>query len=82
MLELMIDGARVAVSAGLLDKYNKPAPRYTSYPTAPEWSDDFGAEELRRAFIGANTSQHPRRCLFTFTCPFANRSASIAVATL
>jgi oxygen-independent coproporphyrinogen III oxidase len=29
----------------LLKKYAKPGPRYTSYPTAPEWSDDFGEAE-------------------------------------
>ena len=24
----------------LIDKYNVPVPRYTSYPTVPFWSDD------------------------------------------
>ncbi|MGE3727516.1 MAG: oxygen-independent coproporphyrinogen III oxidase [Candidatus Sericytochromatia bacterium] len=36
----------------LLSKYAKPGPRYTSYPTAPEWADDFtqaDAEALYRA---------------------------------
>ena len=27
----------------LLAKYDKPGPRYTSYPTAPAWSEDFTA---------------------------------------
>lgn len=31
----------------LLRKYDRPGPRYTSYPTAPAWSDDFGPEQLR-----------------------------------
>ncbi|MDR1460424.1 MAG: oxygen-independent coproporphyrinogen III oxidase [Campylobacteraceae bacterium] len=26
-------------------KYSKPGPRYTSYPTAPEFSDDFGVSD-------------------------------------
>jgi oxygen-independent coproporphyrinogen III oxidase len=26
----------------LLQKYDRPGPRYTSYPTAPEWTDAFG----------------------------------------
>ncbi|HET6413326.1 MAG TPA: oxygen-independent coproporphyrinogen III oxidase [Anaeromyxobacter sp.] len=30
-------------SGDLLRKYDRPGPRYTSYPTAPEWSSDFGA---------------------------------------
>ncbi|MHC5062348.1 MAG: oxygen-independent coproporphyrinogen III oxidase [Planctomycetota bacterium] len=42
-----------AVSNDLLLKYDHPGPRYTSYPTAPVWSDSFGhadhAESLRRA---------------------------------
>lgn len=29
----------------ILAKYNTSGPRYTSYPTAPEWSDGFGAEK-------------------------------------
>ena len=37
----------------LIRKYDRPGPRYTSYPTAPEWSDAFGpgeyAEHLARA---------------------------------
>ncbi len=27
----------------LVQKYDRPGPRYTSYPTAPEWRDDFGS---------------------------------------
>ena len=37
----------------LIRKYDRPGPRYTSYPTAPEWSDAFGppqfVESLERA---------------------------------
>ena len=29
----------------LLSRYDKPGPRYTSYPTAPVWSDDFSAAD-------------------------------------
>jgi oxygen-independent coproporphyrinogen-3 oxidase len=39
--------------AELIRKYDRPGPRYTSYPTAPEWSERFGperyAEHLARA---------------------------------
>ena len=38
----------------LFAKYDVPAPRYTSYPTVPYWTDnpstDFWLEELRKAF--------------------------------
>jgi len=40
-------------STDLIRKYDRPGPRYTSYPTAPEWTDAFGperyAEHLSRA---------------------------------
>jgi oxygen-independent coproporphyrinogen-3 oxidase len=29
----------------LIRKYDRPGPRYTSYPTAPEWTDAFGPGE-------------------------------------
>lgn len=45
----------IIVSTELLQKYDRPGPRYTSYPTAPVWSGDFGAkdhqESLRRADV-------------------------------
>ncbi len=30
------------ISDDILAKYNRPGPRYTSYPTAPVWTDSFG----------------------------------------
>ena len=33
------------ISAEFVDKYNKPGPRYTSYPTVPAWKQDFGENE-------------------------------------
>ncbi|MAF26313.1 MAG: oxygen-independent coproporphyrinogen III oxidase [Gemmatimonadota bacterium] len=37
------------IPAALLRKYDRPGPRYTSYPTAPVWTDRFGEEEYRDA---------------------------------
>ncbi|BBP02137.1 oxygen-independent coproporphyrinogen III oxidase [Sulfuriferula nivalis] len=33
------------LSASLLEKYNQPGPRYTSYPTAPYFAESFGATD-------------------------------------
>lgn len=33
----------------LIRKYSTPGPRYTSYPTAPQWSDSVGEAEYRQA---------------------------------
>ncbi len=38
---------------GLLEKLSGPGPRYTSYPTAPAWSDDFGAAQADAAVARA-----------------------------
>jgi len=38
--------------AGLIElvkKYDRPGPRYTSYPTVPEWSDTFGPAQYGEA---------------------------------
>lgn len=39
----------VIVSPELLARYNKPGPRYTSYPTVPVWSGEFGEDDYRAA---------------------------------
>lgn len=33
----------------LIPRYDKPGPRYTSYPTAPVWSGEVGERDLREA---------------------------------
>jgi oxygen-independent coproporphyrinogen-3 oxidase len=67
---VVIDGQSVSVSAQLLEKYNQPGPRYTSYPTAPEWDDNFGAEQLREAFREANAKPEPAPLSLYFHIPF------------
>ncbi|HXQ25909.1 MAG TPA: oxygen-independent coproporphyrinogen III oxidase [Candidatus Acidoferrales bacterium] len=48
-----------SVSEELLEKYNRPGPRYTSYPTAPVWKDDFGPEDLEEHYARADERQTP-----------------------
>ena len=47
------------ISDGMLEKYNRPGPRYTSYPTAPVWKDDFGPGDLEEFYARAETSGTP-----------------------
>ncbi len=42
------------VSDEILEKYNRPGPRYTSYPTAPVWKDDFGPADFEAAAAEAD----------------------------
>lgn len=45
----------------LLEKYNVPVPRYTSYPTVPEWNSGISVtgwrESVQLQFASCNTSQ-------------------------
>jgi oxygen-independent coproporphyrinogen III oxidase len=46
----------------LLQRYDRPGPRYTSYPTAPHFRGDFGIAELRHQAAACN-AQRPLRPL-------------------
>src|SRR6266403_5779993 len=47
------------VSEEFLARYNRPGPRYTSYPTAPVWNDDFGIDDLEKIHAEADRDQTP-----------------------
>lgn len=56
----------------LLKKYDKPGPRYTSYPMIPVWSNDFGHQQYTRAL--KNASDHPDQPLSLYLhVPFCRR---------
>lgn len=59
----------IEVTRELLEKHDKPGPRYTSYPTAPEWRKDFSDADYRAALSRA--SQQPDEPLsLYFHLPF------------
>ena len=47
------------VSPEFLERYNRPGPRYTSYPTAPVWNDSFGPADLERVHQEAESARSP-----------------------
>jgi oxygen-independent coproporphyrinogen-3 oxidase len=47
------------LSDATLEKYNRPGPRYTSYPTAPVWKDDFGPDDLENFYARAEDRATP-----------------------
>jgi oxygen-independent coproporphyrinogen-3 oxidase len=47
------------ISDEILEKYNRPGPRYTSYPTAPVWKDDFGPDDLEKYYGRAEEEKTP-----------------------
>ena len=58
------------LDAELLRRYDRPGPRYTSYPTSPQFSGDFGAKELREAVHRSNEDPIPRRLSVYIHMPF------------
>ncbi|KAF1716225.1 oxygen-independent coproporphyrinogen III oxidase [Pseudoxanthomonas yeongjuensis] len=58
------------LDAQLLRRYDRPGPRYTSYPTAPQFSESFGEAQLREAVQLSNGDPIPRRLSLYLHVPF------------
>ena len=56
--------------ADLLRRYDTPGPRYTSYPTAPQFSAAFGAQQLREHADASNRTGHTRPLSLYVHVPF------------
>jgi oxygen-independent coproporphyrinogen III oxidase len=56
-LHQMSDELRIGEE--FLAKYNRPGPRYTSYPTAPVWNNAFGPSDLEKVFDEAENAKTP-----------------------
>jgi oxygen-independent coproporphyrinogen-3 oxidase len=47
------------IPAETLRRYDVPGPRYTSYPTAPAWTDKFGVDDYVKALKKSAASKRP-----------------------
>src|SRR5712672_440202 len=47
------------ISEEFLARYNRPGPRYPSYPAAPVWNDTFGPVDLEAVHAGAEAAKTP-----------------------
>ncbi len=56
--------------ADLLRRYDRPGPRYTSYPTAPQFHPGFGEAQFRQAAQLSNEDPIPRRLSLYVHVPF------------
>ena len=56
--------------ADLLRRYDTPGPRYTSYPTAPQFNPAFGAQQLREHASASNQAEHARPLSLYVHVPF------------
>ncbi len=58
-LTLELERERFHISEEFLARYNRPGPRYTSYPTAPVWQDNFGPADLEEVYAQAAAFETP-----------------------
>jgi oxygen-independent coproporphyrinogen-3 oxidase len=49
----------LSVGEEFVNRYNRPGPRYTSYPTAPVWTDAYGPDDFEAAMQTAETKRSP-----------------------
>ena len=56
----------------LLNKYNQPVPRYTSYPPANFFHESFGEKDFINAMIRSN-DEEPRNVSIYIHIPFCNK---------
>ena len=58
------------IDADLLRRHDRPGPRYTSYPTAPQFAADFGEAALRETIAASNGDPIPRRLSLYVHVPY------------
>ncbi len=68
-----MEGETLNVTQEILDRYNVPGPRYTSYPTAPEWADSFGPTDYEQALKQSNEVRPARPLSIYMHLPFCDR---------
>ena len=61
------------VPVELLQRYNVPGPRYTSYPTAPMWKEDIDAPAYRSILEESAAAESPAPLSLYFHLPFCER---------
>jgi len=49
----------LSVGEDFVNRYNRPGPRYTSYPTAPVWTDSYGPADFEAAMQSAEAKRSP-----------------------
>ena len=65
-----MESQSIAFNTELLRRYDRPGPRYTSYPTAPQFHAGFGEKELRDVATSSNGDPIPRRLSLYVHVPF------------
>ena len=61
-----------SIDVELLRKYDRPGPRYTSYPTAPVFSPAFGPTQYREEILRSNSAEETSDLSLYFHFPFCD----------
>ena len=56
----------------LIKKYDRPGPRYTSYPTAPHFNSSFTSEKYLDEIIRTNNETNPPDLSLYYHLPFCD----------
>ncbi len=72
-LNINIQTETLNVTSDILDRYNVPGPRYTSYPTAPEWTESYGPADFERTIDESNAARPLRPISLYMHLPFCER---------
>src|SRR5215470_19086674 len=62
----------LAFDSDLIRKYDRPGPRYTSYPTADRFTEAFAAAQLTHALLGRAAEEAPRPLSLYVHLPFCS----------
>jgi oxygen-independent coproporphyrinogen-3 oxidase len=60
------------INLALLQKYDRPGPRYTSYPTAPQFTEAFGPADFRQEIVASNSNGKLTDLSLYFHIPFCD----------
>ncbi len=60
------------INTELIKKYDRPGPRYTSYPTAPQFTEEFKESDLIDEIIRTNNADNPPDLSLYFHIPFCD----------
>lgn len=60
------------INLDLVKKYDRPGPRYTSYPTAPQFHENFTHKEYLNELIRTNNTEDPNDLSLYFHIPYCD----------
>jgi oxygen-independent coproporphyrinogen-3 oxidase len=66
----MSNNNKFEVDINLLKKFDRPGPRYTSYPTVPHFHNKFGPVQYKEAIEQSNLEKDPAKLSLYFHIPF------------